>query len=314
MDFSIFNYNVFFLWDESNPLKRARAIAEFLRDSTYDVLCFTECFSDAARAVLLHELKSIGYAHATPVMHEIPSASLTWRSFIDFSRLRQGLFINGGLIFVSRWPILTHREKIFRIRIGAERWCPKGIKYITVEKLGRRFHLFGTHLQADDSTINMWKWFPESWVPWHLTGRKVRMIQLKRLKRYIHKTRIPASEPVFVLGDMNVNRDDVEFPPMLKILNATHPPGEQPLTIIMEQNDFTRSPRREGFLHWIEGNPFSATFCDEFVDYVLVSNSHLRPAAAKVNTVMPRTPADDATGERYDLSDHYAVEGIFRFW
>lgn len=314
MELSIFVYNVFFLWEQSNPTKRAKAIAEWLADKDYDVLVFSEAFMDPARELLLERLAESGYAYATPVLCPVPTEPLTRKSLLRrLWSLRKGYAMNGGMVMVSRWPITEHAEQLFTVRLGAERICPKGMLRCSINKKGSPFHFVGVHYQADDSMIRWWKLLSPQGQKAIMTGGAARMLQVEETRRYVESMEIPPTEPVFIVGDTNVHRDGPEYAPMLERLHATFPDGDQPFTIVMDENDFTRTPRRPGFLRWIEGDPFSATFVDEFVDYIMYSNEHLRPSEAQVDTVKPRTPADAESGEEYDLSDHYGVQGRFRW-
>jgi endonuclease/exonuclease/phosphatase family metal-dependent hydrolase len=119
------------------------------------------------------------------------------------------------------------------------------------------------------------------------------MRQLGVIKSFIDDLGLPGAEPVFIAGDLNVDKYDTgEYAAMLRVLDAWHPrPLGHSYTVDASVN------RRAGYRLYL--------------DYVLVSNRHLQPVNAVIETLIPRSPR--LLGDDYDLSDHFPVFGHFVF-
>jgi phospholipase C len=95
--------------------------------------------------------------------------------------------------------------------LGRER-----VVYICINKNGTRYHIFGTHLQADEPSSG------------GVTSRMIRRSQMQKIKRFIDSKNIPANEAVIIAGDLNVDMygSKEEYSEMLQILSAAHPTVE----------------------------------------------------------------------------------------
>jgi endonuclease/exonuclease/phosphatase family metal-dependent hydrolase len=121
------------------------------------------------------------------------------------------------------------------------------------------------------------------------------------IKDFIAEIGIPANEPVFIGGDLNVNMYDTgEYEQMKTLLNATHP--------ARKEHSYTADPSR---------NDLNSGNTREYLDYILYSNEHLRPRNS-LTQVLP-IKADKKwkefswEGGNWDLSDHFPVYGRFEF-
>jgi sphingomyelin phosphodiesterase len=237
----------------------------------YDVIIFSEAWDNAVRAKLLRGLRP-EYPHATRILDK----SATFKP--------GG---NGGVIIVSRWPIEAQDQEGYNdVSTGTDSLAAKGVLYARISKRGRRYHVFGSHTQADPTSKEA----------------AVRVRQFQIMKRFIDSKRIPAQEAVIIGGDFNV--DKLKYPQqyqeMLRILDAVHPtPRGHPATFDPKVNKVADK---------------GAT---EFLDYVLYSRAHLRPKTSYNEVRMIRAdrewksfPTDKA---KWDLSDHFAVFGRFEF-
>jgi endonuclease/exonuclease/phosphatase family metal-dependent hydrolase len=208
-----------------------------------------------------------------------------------------GIEQDGGVVIVSRWPITVQAQRAYGDTcIGDTSDClaDKGVLYAKVVKHGQSYHIFASHTQAGDSRER----------------REARLRQLGIIKAFIDSRAIPDSEAVFIAGDLNVDKYDAgEYTAMLRILDAWYPlPFGHRYTVDPILNRL--NPHADRLL---------------YLDYVLVSNRHLQPIEAIIETLMPsasrlfKSCLDPFKGgctkfERsHYLSDHFAVFGHFMF-
>lgn len=177
---------------------------------------------------------------------------------------------DGGTLVLSRWPIEREAQLLYGdVCSGSDCLADKGVAYAAVRKGTLVYHVFTTHAQS-------------------VYGRDpptVRAAQFALLRAFVAAQRIPADEPVIVAGDLNVDAYTPELESMLAALRAAWPP-------VVGDERFTWDP---------PGNAL-AEGGREWLDYVLVSLDHARPARAW-NRAMPLRDGG------LDLSDHFAVWG-----
>jgi endonuclease/exonuclease/phosphatase family metal-dependent hydrolase len=263
---------------------RAELLPDKLRG--YDAIIFNEMFHPAYRSILLNGLASL--PSGTEYQNQTPPLGNSGISNHVFGA-------DSGVIIASRWPISTVRFRPFstnrRLRFrrgydaegnltcyGTDCRGDKGVVYATINKLGRRFHLFATHLQADSSGLD----------------REARMNQIRTIKSFIDEQNIPSDELVIVGGDLNVNRaSSSEYNQMLAELNATHPEvmGHR-FTYDRVINRLAKDER-------------------SFLDYVLFSNQHRRPMSSHNEVRILRSDRPWRARLISDLSDHFAIYGRF---
>ncbi|XP_070553298.1 uncharacterized protein [Ptychodera flava] len=237
-------------------------------------------------------------------------------------------FENGGVFIASRWPIVAEAEKIFEnaVRPSADALSNKGAVYVKIRKEvdseTRHYHILGTHLQAG----------------FGVQGDGARAAQAKEMHTLMKEQNIPADEPVIYAGDLNTELDDADgrWDQMLEVLEAKMPNivGELDVTYDYENNDLRAEPGEGG----------------KWIDYVIYSNQHAMPNSASQESIkyvasepfepcmaalpISQTDPDDGLlpipielGQHHysyqnscrdswnvtDLSDHYAVLGVFDF-
>jgi len=246
---------------------RARLLAENLHG--YDVLVFSEAFDDDARRILLQGLQS-EYPHRTRILGA-----------------DHGFEQDGGVIIVSRWPIEAQDQRPFgNLCSGTDCSADKGVLYARIAKGGRRYHVFGTHTQAD----------PDA------RSAAIRRPQFQLIREFIDSKRIPATEAVIIAGDLNVDKRRArdEFRGMLRTLDAAHPRAAGP--------PYSFDPAT---------NRLAADGRPEYLDYALYSNRNLRPVTAsnEVRIIRSEEEWKEYFWEHalWDLSDHYALYGRFQF-
>ncbi|KAI9909697.1 hypothetical protein PsorP6_014640 [Peronosclerospora sorghi] len=176
-------YNIFgrpFLSDGQS--ERLLRIPEALvnHSKTIDVFTFAEAF-DSSRDDMLAQFRNLGFEHSTSILDD-PSGNS---------------FTNGGVIIVSKWPILKEAQHLYGTTC-AETDClaAKGVKYARVSKsvngVSKIFNVFATHMQ---------------------------------MRQFIDAAGIPADEPLILAGDFNVDnqtfRDEVTN---LELILKAHEP------------------------------------------------------------------------------------------
>jgi endonuclease/exonuclease/phosphatase family metal-dependent hydrolase len=259
---------------------RARHLADAL--TGHDVLVLSEVFRRSVTEFLLTKLAE-HYPYQTRIVGDDPAHG--------------PLQINGGVIIVSRYPIVSEDHQTFGdLSRGPDAWSAKGVAYACIDKLGQRYHVFGSHTQSDPEPLYRAAY---SFVgrDAQIQYRRLRAAQFDRIKKMIESKRIPDCEPVIVAGDLNTDRLGCpdEFAEMLDRIDVSFPR-------VAEDATSTFTPTQ---------NPLCGEGRDQWLDYVLWSRSHLAPERCLLEVVQPK--AKDGWqrhpwGQRYeDLSDHYAV-------
>lgn len=240
----------------------------------YDVIVFQEAFDDDVRSELLNRLKK-GYPHQSRVLGS-----------------DRGIEQDGGVIIVSKWPIMNGRgkQRLFGdVCSGDDCLADKGVLYVKINKEIKKgeknyFHIFGTHL-------NNGNW-------------GVQKKQLKIIRNFIDTQKIPESEGVLIAGDMNIRKSNTnEYNAMLNILGAGYFSGNQ-----------------------LKGHPFShdGTLNDlgegsqSYLDYVLHSTRHQGITKASFAEVRLLRSYDEwkeflHESAMWDLSDHFPVYANYHF-
>lgn len=252
--------------------ERAPALAGHPALLGFDVVVLQELFSRAHRRTILDGLRRApaGYPEAGRM---VPG---NWP------------FAGGGVVILSRWPIEAEARERFAACAGGIRdtalasrndcLANKGVVYAAIRKAGRRYHIFGTHLDAGQGPAD----------------HGARELQLQALAAFIQRQRIPATEPVIIAGDLNIERfDPTQRRRLGEVLKAAYGPfsGCSPA-------------------------PHPTTPAGSGLDYVLYSQSHLLPLGAETgasdaNAATSRIICPTTAGQ--NLSDHYAVLGSFVF-
>lgn len=312
--FRILSYNAFLLPGvvSRGQMERARILPRHL--TGLDVIVFCELFHDEARELLLAAL-SAEYPHQTGVIETSSPAQ------------------DGGVVVVSRWPFAGPvRTHVFTtsLDLSSDSVADKGVVYVAVDAPEGRVHVFATHLQAGSKPLNLAERALVSLVVGPLANRgersdpaTVRRRQLLQMRDFVERTAaqvpIPASEPVIMAGDFNVDlhaglgdrvwgRDtwDHELPAAVTDMLATlgaRPPrdvSEDRSTWDPATNDLARREEPEGR--------------GEYLDYVLWRTANLAPTWAACRIVALRTRGPWRRDPlAFDLSDHYGVGAVFHF-
>ncbi|OQR86894.1 hypothetical protein ACHHYP_20439 [Achlya hypogyna] len=178
-----------------------------------DVVTFAESDIDADRKVMLEAFKAANYHYHTTILAETdPFTSL----------------INGGVLIVSKWPILREAQHIYR---GACHYsdclAAKGVKYARINKtvggVSKAFNIFATHMQVPARSVLAIVPLRQAWsTP---EGRADRIKQAAQMHEFVEALEISHTEPVVLAGDFNV--DNTTFPDevanLVQLLRASMP-------------------------------------------------------------------------------------------
>ena len=143
-----------------------------------DVVSFCEAFDDGPREDhLIPAMEAAGFPYHTTILND-PTG------IIPFP-------VNGGVIIFSRWPIESEDEIDFSLCGQASQDClsNKGVKYARINKLGKKYHVFGTHMDAGGAADDL------------LAKRQ----SYRELREFIADLDIPQGEPVIYGGDYNTS-------------------------------------------------------------------------------------------------------------
>lgn len=239
----------------------------------YDAIIFQELFDDDVRANILSQLAA-EYPYQSTVVDILNHSALDPVQ-------------DGGILIVSRWPIESQDQFLFGNNCNADDCLAyKGFKYCKINKLGVKYHLFGTHMDAFNDEIDV----------------NIRKSQLQQAKTYMAGKSIPTNEAVLFGGDLNIDKitnkwgeyDSLWTP----FFGAQSPVFDNPL------NPSWNSQTNQ----YLSGTSDPA----EYLDYVLPMKSNLLPTT-NINQVIPYRTIADAMWKKFDISDHYGVRGVFEY-
>jgi endonuclease/exonuclease/phosphatase family metal-dependent hydrolase len=232
---------------------RLRALGPVLERSGYDIVCLQEVLHRGSARLL--RLVTGSYRH----------------------RAGTGtLLLAGGLLLLSRWPVLRHRFVRYPMRrpLRTELLMRKGAQLAVVDTPAGPLAVVNTHLSAnrDDD--------------WSQGNRYTGIIrgELDCLARLV--TAFEPTLPAVVAGDFNVPRDSPVFTGFVAAA------GLRDVLAGDTSTTFRPTPR------WPD---------PPALDQVLVRPAPDRPLAARARTVL-QDPVRVADGRELFLSDHYGIE------
>jgi hypothetical protein len=183
---------------------------------------------------------------------------------------------NGGVIIFSKWPIEAEDEIDFELCGQAAQDClaNKGVKYARINKLGKKYHVFATHMDAGGGADDI----------------EARRSQMAEIRDMISDLSIPESEAVVFGGDFNTEPtgSDMDY---LAFLDTMSP-------VI---------PQHIGFYESNFGNNFG-----NIIDHAWVDRLHLIPITAS-NEIMTFRSLDPALWDLSEFSDHRCALGRFEY-
>lgn len=267
---TVLAYNIYMrptLLFKDKQMERAKHIVQRLSDS-HDVIVFSEAFDDKVRAYLVKNIK--GYPYKSRILGRQETIGKQKR----LPNLKNGQ-INGGVLILSRYPIVKERHKIYRASLFPDSLAAKGVLQVSIKKNDRLYHIFGTHLQAGKRSSG---------------GPETRFKQVQDIQSLIAQGDFSKDDVVIVAGDLNMDLfssqkvagNKTEAQRMLKTLSQSTPP-----------------------LKTFESRPVK-----HLIDYVLCSTKHRRPSIESLEKLLFYGEID---GKAHPLSDHPAVLARFEF-
>lgn len=244
----------------NHPGTRANDIPDKI--SSFDAVILEELFDRDLRNQITNKMK-LQYPYFTNVAGNMPSKLLT-----------------GGVMIFSKWPILEERQITYSSGNGFDDFAAKGVSYAKINKAGMIYHIFGTHLQANNK--------PED--------RAARFLQIYELNNFINAISIPKNEPVILGGDFNTD----EFAEDITILKHN-------LSVTIEKNI--------GYRYSIDPsiNSMSTSKVKSRLDYIFYRTDHLKPKTVWNKVWILRDLDNLSMWPDFDLSDHFPVAGHFEF-
>ncbi|CEG47051.1 Endonuclease/exonuclease/phosphatase [Plasmopara halstedii] len=204
MSFEVLQYNLFgrpYEVSKDGQDERLQRVPQSLHriSTSIDVVTFAEADIQLQRKEMLKTFESYGYNYSTTILHDPdPFTSI----------------VNGGVMMVSKWPIIREGQHIYRNACHySDCLAAKGVKYARILKTmngtSKIFNVFATHMQAWST--------PE--------GRSDRIMQAKQMRQFIDAIGIPYHEPLLFAGDFNVDnhtyRDEVAH--LVELLKSHEP-------------------------------------------------------------------------------------------
>lgn len=257
-ELSVLTYNIYMRWPtwifKDDHDWRATHIPAHV--SGYDVVVLQEAFADEQRNMMLHAL-SDDYPYHTQILGE-----------------NEFLSHNGGVVILSRWPIVDEAYRVFEGCSGSDCMVKKGVVHAVIDKAGEHVHVFGLHFQAQ-------KEYAEA-----------RVGQFGQVRAFMESRDLSADELVLVAGDFNVDyysdKHDGEFSALTTELGIVLPPDELKPSYDKVSNSYTEED------------------VSERLDYIFYSERHHIPRESNTQVLQFKV-------EGNDLSDHHPVSGSFHW-
>ncbi|UPT66836.1 MAG: sphingomyelin phosphodiesterase [Sphingobacteriales bacterium JAD_PAG50586_3] len=262
----VLSWNIFMLpkvVGNTGQEMRAKGIVDALKNTDYDVIVFQEAWTKNTRAIIWEGLKSAyPYDAGKPFKG---SATLT----------------NSGIWIISKLPIKTRVDKLYRDCDGADCFARKGATLVEVEKDGKTFQIVGTHLQADEGKDK----------------QKVRNEQYYDLNKLLGENQKDGVAQI-IAGDFNTPvTDTTRYNYMLRAIKSEDGPlsGNMQYTWDNSTNDITHGQKDTSQV---------------VLDYIFTRNNGVNFTSERrlIKRFQVRWACD-----KIDLSDHYAMEGVFEY-
>ncbi len=265
---NVMSYNVFMrpelLFSDDQTI-RADHIHNYVHDM--DAIMLQEVFDNGPRATLLANLAT-EYPYQTTVVDDTGNA-----------------LEDGGILIVSKWPIEVEDQLLWGSNCNEDDCLAnKGVKYARINKLGKKYHLFATHMDAFNEVVDV----------------NIRKDQLVLWKNYIDSKAIPLDEGIVMGGDFNIDKNTNKLGEYDSLWGNFA--GNLPLYSGL---DFSWHSELNYYL--IED---LATYPPEHLDYVINRVDH-RAAISATNDVLNLRSNHIDMWRKFDLSDHQAVWGRF---
>lgn len=161
----------------------------------YDLICLQEVFGfmNYRKSQLIEEAKLAGFYYTA----ESPQPG-------TFS----GYMIDGGLLILSRLPIVETEFWPYKDSVMPDSMAQKGVLYAQIQAGNATLHIFTSHVQSSYQVtdVNLYRKY-----------RETRRLQLQQLREFVYLTTHDTGF-VLVLGDLNVDsRESVKANPFPEV-------------------------------------------------------------------------------------------------
>ena len=196
----ILTYNLYIrppgITARGNDYKKER-MKEFLDTAidNYDVICFEELFGSftSKRTKFIEKAKKHGflyhYSSHRPMYPVYP--------------------VDGGVVILSRYPIIEKSTKIFTRGCYSDGASSKGVIHALIQVNDKKVHVFTTHTQADYYGTD----------EENKKSIKVRGKQLKQCCKFIKKT-VRDNFPIILCGDFNVIGESHLYNDLIELMRS----------------------------------------------------------------------------------------------
>jgi endonuclease/exonuclease/phosphatase family metal-dependent hydrolase len=325
-EIKLLTYNIFMRPD--NPVSSSTEYQDYRAGlfldhvlPNYDIVCLQEMFNlplSTRRHEFIEDARSRGFQwhHASSRTHSLSPS------------------IDGGLLILSKSPIVRKDILTFSSAAFADWYASKGVLYALVQVGPREphyMHLFCTHLQAT----------------YDETGRdeseRVRKDQIAQTVAFIKKCVFNREDwPIVICGDLNVQcrksgkdgSDSQEYLDMLSIFKTGFGARGELLRDLPKEIDGSTHPityadahvdsdgninLKETSLNDVESLKQSSVWCNQSLDKIFYIPpaevpSEIEPVATSVNPLVIQKDLWNMKDETHltHLSDHYAIETKLR--
>jgi len=197
----VLTYNIFLrslVKNNENDWKDERLEDFITLIHNYDIICLQEMFGilNNRKQTLIRAATMAGFFFYV----DTSSPSFLSRYVAD-----------GGLVILSRFPIVTHSFNVFRFGVVSDSLAQKGLLYAKISIKNSYLHIFTAHTQASYFDIGESNF---------IASFNTRMDQIEQINKIISKileyeyNRI--NDKVFLVGDLNVDAlSYVHKPPVI---------------------------------------------------------------------------------------------------
>lgn len=223
-----------------------------------DVVILQEAFDPLPRLLnLTPAMEAAGFVHNTGILND----------YLPF---------NGGVIIFSKWPIEATDQYDYELCGPNAQDClaNKGVMYAKVNKLGKYYHVFGTHMDAGSDSADI----------------AAKTLQYAEMRDFIAAQGIPNSDAVVWGGDLN-----------------TDAANSHNLYYTLRDSIDILVPDYSGY-HESTMNGDTG----DVIDHLFIHPDYLLPLEAEVFITTFRS-LDPTLWELSDFSDHRAAIGHFRY-
>jgi len=238
--------------------------------------------------------------------------------------LLSGKFVDGGVLILSRYPIVEKDGFVYKDGNQIDAWAAKQVIYAKVQLTANQYlHVFTTHMQAsyyDTAAQN------------NAINDRMRIGQVNEIAAFVAAKTRGSTDPIAITGDFNISAKDAADETkeaedytylMTTLKSALEDGGRLTVTdLLKEDNNGThpntyadicpdeRTKPRETVLT----NP--ADHCTQLaIDYIFWADTVANQKSEGVKREMGSTRVEQffVSGHAFtQLSDHYGVSTVFR--